>query len=77
VRQQPGTIIPLLGATKLTQLQDNLDCLHNTLTTEQLAQLSAANPLDLGFPHDFLASEMVRQLVFGGTYERIDRPRLV
>jgi len=26
----------------------------------------------LGFPHDFLASEGVRELVFGGTYALID-----
>jgi hypothetical protein len=32
-------------------------------------------PIDLGFPHSFLASEHVRRLIFGDTFDRIERHR--
>lgn len=73
VRQQPGNIIPILGARSEKQMQDNLGCLAFELTTEQLARLSEASPIDLGFPHSFLASDGVRALIFGKTFPLIDR----
>ncbi len=71
VRQQPGTLIPLIGARTVEQLRDNLASLDNPLTPEQIARLDEASAIELGFPHDFLASNEVRDLVFGGTYHRI------
>jgi diketogulonate reductase-like aldo/keto reductase len=73
--QQPGVIVPILGARKVEQLQDNLGGLNVTLSPEQLARLDAASTVDLGFPHEFLASDGVRDLVFGGTYSQIDNHR--
>jgi len=73
VRQQASNLIPLLGATKVAQLQDNLACLEHPLSTEQITRLSAASPIELGFPHDFLAADYVRQMVYGGTWEQLDR----
>ena len=75
VRQKPGVIIPILGATKLDQLTDNLDCLAHPLDATQIAQLDAASPIELGFPHDFLSSDNVRDMVFGGTFDQIDNHR--
>ena len=72
VRQQPGVVIPLLGARTVAQIEDNLKCLDCTLTDAQLAHLSDAAKIELGFPHDFLASEMVRDLVTAGMDKRID-----
>jgi aryl-alcohol dehydrogenase-like predicted oxidoreductase len=72
VRQHPGTVIPILGARKVSQILDNLAALHHPLYSEHLSRLSQASPIDLGFPHDFLASEGVRNLVTGGTYDQID-----
>ena len=72
VRQQPGVIIPLLGAAKVTQLQENLDSLKITLDTAQLAKLDAVSRIELGFPHDFLDSDDVRDVLFGGTFGKID-----
>ena len=37
VRQQPGNIIPILGARSVKQLQDNLGCLDFRLTDEHMA----------------------------------------
>ena len=75
VRQKPGVIIPILGATKLDQLTDNLDCLAHPLDAAQIARLDAASPIELGFPHDFLSSGNVRDMVFAGTFDQIDNHR--
>jgi len=75
VRQQPGLIIPILGARKETHLKDNLGCLEFELTPEQLQRLAQASPIDLGFPLSFLTSEGVRNLIFGDTYALIDNHR--
>jgi aryl-alcohol dehydrogenase-like predicted oxidoreductase len=70
---QPGTIIPLLGARNVAQLEDNLGALDVTLTEAQLQRLAEASAFDLGFPHDFLATPSIREIVFGGVAERIRR----
>ncbi len=75
VRAQAGTLIPILGARTLRQLQDNLGCLEVHLSQEQLAQLDAASQSELGYPHDFLTQPRVRERLHGGTLDRIDAPR--
>jgi aryl-alcohol dehydrogenase-like predicted oxidoreductase len=70
---QSPQMIPILGASKLEQFQDNLKCLEVTLSPAHLQQLDRASQIELGFPHDFLASEMVRGNLFSGTYDSIDR----
>jgi aryl-alcohol dehydrogenase-like predicted oxidoreductase len=75
VRQQPGVLIPMLGATKPHQLADNLACLEFTLDAAQMTRLDKVSAIDLGFPHDFLASGEIRNLVYGGTFEQIDNHR--
>ncbi len=76
VRQRPGVVIPLLGARDLTQLRENLGTLEVRLEDEHLHQLDEASRVDLGFPHNFLSQDHIRALVYGGTYESIDDPRL-
>jgi len=75
LRQQPGVIVPILGARTAEQLHDNLGALNVTLAPEHLAQLDAVSKVDLGFPHDFLAG--VRDIVYGGTYDQIDNHRRI
>jgi len=53
-------------------VEDNLASLDHPLNDEQLARLAEASKIELGFPHDFLGSTEVRNLVFGGTYNHID-----
>jgi aryl-alcohol dehydrogenase-like predicted oxidoreductase len=72
VRQQEGQFVPIVGATKPHQLADNLASLDLTLGEEHLARLDAVSAVDMGFPHDFLASERIRNVVFGGLGDRID-----
>jgi len=60
VRQQPGVIVPLVGAKTRAQLDDNLGCLEFELAPEDVARLDAVSKIELGFPHDFLR-QMVPQ----------------
>ena len=41
----------------------------------RLAKLDEATKIELGFPHDFLTNDFVRQMVFGGTHASIDNHR--
>ena len=75
LRQREAAVIPIIGARRATQIDDNLKCLEWQLTSEQLAQLEDATKIELGFPHDFLANNLVRQFLFGGTYSAIDNHR--
>lgn len=79
VRQQDSgrhaPIIPILGARTLAQINDNLGCLDFALTPEQLQRLSAASPISLGFPRDFVESAHVRGLIFGDTFAKLDNYR--
>lgn len=73
---QPGVIVPIIGARKLSQFQDNLACLDVTLAPEHLQRLNEVSQIELGFPHDFLGSDMIRDRLFGGTFDSIKNHRL-
>jgi aryl-alcohol dehydrogenase-like predicted oxidoreductase len=75
VRQQPGLVIPIVGARTEQQARDNLGSLEHELSGEQLDRLTAAAPISLGFPHSFLASQHVTELIFGDTRPLIDSHR--
>ena len=66
VAERPGVDSVLLGARTVSQLADNLACTEVRLAREQLAVLDEASRIELGFPHAFLQSEGVRNLLFGG-----------
>jgi aryl-alcohol dehydrogenase-like predicted oxidoreductase len=71
LRYRPVPVIPIIGARKLTQLEDNIASLTVSLTPEQVALLDEASKIDLGFPHTFYATDMVRTFVYGGLRDRI------
>lgn len=75
IRAQSPQMIPILGARKIEQLQDNLKCLEVTLSPEHLQRLNEVSQIELGFPHDFLGSDMIHERLFGGQFEAIDRHR--
>jgi aryl-alcohol dehydrogenase-like predicted oxidoreductase len=66
--------IPILGARTAAHLADNLGCLAVTLGEDDIRRLEAVSAVDLGFPHEFLKGDFVRDLIYGGTYART-RPR--
>ncbi len=71
LRYRPVPVIPIIGARKLSQLQDNLASFDLALSADQLKALDEASRIELGFPHDFYAKEMVRSLVYGGLQDQI------
>lgn len=74
---QHAPIIPVVGARNVAQLQDNLGALEVQLSPEHLEQLDEASKIDLGFPHDFLASGEIRNYLYSGTYDNIHNHRRV
>ncbi|WP_375469704.1 aldo/keto reductase [uncultured Nostoc sp.] len=75
LRAQSGVIIPIIGARKLTQFQDNLASLDVSLSPEHLQQLDEVSQIELGFPHDFLQSDIIHERLFGGTFDTIENHR--
>jgi aryl-alcohol dehydrogenase-like predicted oxidoreductase len=71
LRYRPVPVIPIIGARKLTQLQDNLASFDLVLSADQLKTLDDASRIELGFPHDFYAKELVRTFVYGGLRDQI------
>ena len=72
LRHRAVPVIPIVGASKLAQLEDNLRSLDLEFTQEQLTRLDSASAVSMGFPNDFLASEMVRGFAYAGMRERIE-----
>ena len=72
LRQRPIPIIPIVGARRLEQFRDNLASLDLKLDESQVRRLDAASRVELGFPHDFYARDLVKGLVYGGLRDQID-----
>jgi aryl-alcohol dehydrogenase-like predicted oxidoreductase len=72
LNHRPIPIIPIVGARKLAQFQDNLASLEVKLDPAQVAQLDAVSKVALGFPHEFYDNGMVRNLIYGGLRDQID-----
>jgi aryl-alcohol dehydrogenase-like predicted oxidoreductase len=73
LRNRPNSVIPIIGARKLSQLQDNLACVDFNLTGEHLQRLDNISAISLGFPHELLASQFVRDILLGGVAAQLDR----
>jgi len=75
VRQQPGVIVPILGGRNPSQIKNNLGAIDVTLSDDHMAKLDEASRIDLGFPHNFLNMDNIRDFVYGGTYDKIHNHR--
>jgi aryl-alcohol dehydrogenase-like predicted oxidoreductase len=61
LRQRPTPVIPILGARKVSQLQDNLASLELNLSAEQVKSLDDASSIEPGFPHYLYNAQMTRR----------------
>ncbi len=52
LRMQPGVTSTIIGARRITQLEDNVKSLDVTLTPDELGQLDARTKPTLGFPQN-------------------------
>jgi aryl-alcohol dehydrogenase-like predicted oxidoreductase len=71
LRYRPVPVIPIIGARKLSQLQDNLASFELTLSADQLKTLDEASGIELGFPYDLYAKSMPRAICYGGLRDQI------
>jgi aryl-alcohol dehydrogenase-like predicted oxidoreductase len=71
LRYRPVPAIPIIGARKLSQLQDNLASLDLALSADQLKTLDEASRIELGFPYDLYAKELLRAFIYGGMRDQI------
>lgn len=65
--QQPGRFIPLVGARKLSHVEDNLQAIDFTLTTKQINSLNEISNFDLPFPYNFATPQLIDSVVDGET----------
>ncbi|MES2616832.1 MAG: aldo/keto reductase [Bacteroidota bacterium] len=73
VMQKPYNSIPIIGATKPHQLEDNLNAINVSLTNEHIVRLNAISAIEMGFPHDFLLGDGVKDILYSGQYDNIKR----
>jgi aryl-alcohol dehydrogenase-like predicted oxidoreductase len=71
LRHRTAPVIPIIGARKVSQLQDNLASLDLALSAEQLKSLDGASRVELGFPQALYEKEMVRATMYGGMWDRL------
>ena len=71
LRHQTVPVIPIMGARKVSQLQDNLGSLDLELSPEQVKCLDGASRIDFGFPQSIYEKELVRSIRYGGTWDRL------
>ena len=71
LRYRPVRVIPIIGARKLMQLQDNLASFDLELSAEHLKSLEEASRVELGFPQDLYAIKAVGAIRYGGMRDRI------
>jgi aryl-alcohol dehydrogenase-like predicted oxidoreductase len=71
LRYRPVPVIPIIGARKLSQLQDNLASFNLALSAEQVKELDEASQIDPGFPYHLYAKELVRAVAYGGMRDQI------
>jgi len=72
LRQRNQVIIPIIGVTKSVQMEDCIKSLDYKLNNEQMERLDDISQIVLGFPHDFLRSENIVNVVYGGMRDKID-----
>lgn len=71
LRSRPGTVLPLVGATRESQLADSLGACEVELDEAALRRLTEVSAVPLGFPHDFLREPPVARNVYGDLREAV------
>ena len=71
LQHRPVPVIPIIGARKLTQLQDNLASLEVALSPDQVKTLDEASQIEPGFPYSMYTKELPRAIAYGGLRDKI------
>ena len=73
--RRASNIIPIVGARRLSQLEDNLGALDFELSAEQMAALTAVRPLPREYPHTFWNDFVRGDLIYGQSLGRLKTDR--
>jgi len=73
--RRSANIIPILGARRPAQLDDNLGALDFTLSDEQMAALNDIKPLTREYPHTFWNDGIRRNLIYGRAVDQLRTDR--
>lgn len=71
LRFRPVPVIPIIGARRIAQLEDNLASLTIEFSPDQVKRLDEASAVDLGFPYEMYAAEVPSTFRYGGMRDRI------
>lgn len=72
---RPGNVVPIIAATKESQLADNLGSVDVRLDADALTRLDEVSAVPLGFPHDFVREPAVTRNIYGDRWTAIDDRR--
>ncbi|MFE9438674.1 aldo/keto reductase [Streptomyces sp. NPDC006602] len=72
---RPGNVVPIIAATKESQLADNLGCVDVRLDADAVARLDEVSTVSLGFPHDFVREPAITRTIYGDRWPEIDDRR--
>lgn len=67
------TSIPIVDGRKVAQMEDSLNATEISIPEEDIQKLDEVSKISLGFPHDFLNSKDVKQVVYGGSLPSMKR----
>lgn len=71
-RQHKGQLmIPIVGATKVSQLEETLGCLEWELPPDVMAELNDVSKIELPFPQKFFVEPGVLDVLYGGMKDRV------
>ncbi|MFM8914511.1 MAG: aldo/keto reductase, partial [Flammeovirgaceae bacterium] len=71
-RQHKGqSVIPIVGATKESQVEDVLGCLKFELPAEAVKELNEVSKIELPFPQKFLTEPGVLDVLYGGVRDKM------
>jgi aryl-alcohol dehydrogenase-like predicted oxidoreductase len=74
-QRKNALVVPIIGARRLSQLEDDLGCLDLTLDDAATKRLDEASAIDLGFPSNFIGREWNKRSILGEYWDRFDNHR--
>ncbi len=75
-RQHKGqSVIPIVGATKVSQVEDVLGCLKFEIPADVMTQLNEVSKVELPFPNRFLNEPGVLDVLYGGVKNQMKDSR--
>jgi aryl-alcohol dehydrogenase-like predicted oxidoreductase len=69
------SVIPIVGATKVSQIEDVLGCLNFEIPVEAMHELNEVSKVELPFPQKFFTEPGVQEVLYGGVKDKMKDSR--